>query len=106
MPRIYGVLFCKFMIIYPSYDKYGGVKNVCRRKAAVVAYTSSEKHQNRWNEEKIVITLHRQSDKTTFFDLLKQIKGKDLSTQGAYFISSALTDQSRANNLNKKKIKK
>jgi hypothetical protein len=60
------------MIIYPSYDKYGGVKNVCRRKAAVVVWTLGEKPKICWNEPKSVITLHQKSEMISIFDILKQ----------------------------------
>jgi hypothetical protein len=37
-----------------------------------VATNSDEKHGKSWNEPEVAVTLHRQSDKTSFFDLLTQ----------------------------------
>ena len=55
----------KVRVFYPWCDRFLGVKNECRRKAAVVACISSKKHKNHWNEPKIAITLHRQKEQTT-----------------------------------------
>ena len=37
-----------------------------------VATNSDEKHGKSWNEPDTAVTLHRQSDKTSFIDLLTQ----------------------------------
>ena len=44
-----------------------------------VATTSDEKQEKSWNEPETVVTLHRQSDKTSIFDLLIQNKYKGLT---------------------------
>ena len=43
-----------------------------------VATTSDENQEKSWNEPETVVTLHRQSDKTSIFDLLIQTKYKGL----------------------------
>ena len=43
-----------------------------------VATTSDENQEKSWNEPETVVTLHRQSDKTSIFDLLIQTEYKGL----------------------------
>jgi len=69
----------------------------------------NEKQEKSWNELKTAVTLHQKSEMISIFDLLIQTKFKGLriSTLSAYHISPALTESpKRANNKNKKRIKK
>ena len=61
----------------------------CYKTPRCVATTSDEKQEKSWNELKTAVTLHRQSDKTSIFDLLIQTeyKGLILSALSAYRIS-------------------
>ena len=69
----------------------------CYKTPRCVATNSDEKHEKSWNELKSVVTLHRQSDKTSIFDLLiqKKYKGLTISTLSAYHISSFLTEKEK-----------
>ena len=63
----------------PVCDNYVKLPARCYKMAPCVATTSDEKHEKSWNELKTAVTLHRQSDKTSIFDLLIQNKYKGLT---------------------------
>lgn len=52
-------------LFHPSCDKFLGVENLCRRKAAVVVYTLGKNRRICWNEAKIAIILQCRKSKTT-----------------------------------------
>ena len=92
------MFFALFSLWHDTYDKrsYG-----CHANRASVITTRGEKHEICWNEPETAVTLHRQSDKTTFFDLLIQNKYKlGIKTPASPEVLtpsvSALTDQQRA----------
>jgi hypothetical protein len=70
-------LFSMFFALFsPWHDTYDKRLNGCHANRASVITTRGEKHEICWNEPETAVTLHRQSDKTTFFDLLIQNKYK------------------------------
>ena len=69
------LFFCPFSgLFHPSCDKFLGVENLCRRKAAVVVYTLGKNRRICWNEAKIAIILQCRKSKTTRQDNNKKNK--------------------------------
>lgn len=65
-----------YAFFYHEATNLEGGEFVLSSYRARVATSGNENEEKCWNEPKTIITLHRQSDKTLIFDLLKQTRIK------------------------------